>query len=154
MINLQGKTVFSFSVLAVFTAATINSLNWNIRAGLFPWVVGFSVCPLLVYQFLKDIWGRSETQKITDPNHAEPALSSTVLTRRTIRIVSWTVGFFVAIWLLSFIIALPLMTFLYLKFEARESWLLSIILSFSLWVFLYGLFVRTLHLPFPDGIIF
>ena len=62
-------------------------------------------------------------------------------------------GFFALIWLLGFPIAIPLMMFAYLKFQGGESWVLSITLTVVAWLFFYVLFVRLLHLPFPDGLL-
>ena len=42
--------------------------------------------------------------------------------RRTISILLWTIGFFVAIWLLGFSYAVPLTIFLYLKLAGHENW--------------------------------
>ena len=41
----------------------------------------------------------------------------------------------------------------YLKFQGGESWVLSITLTVVAWLFFHGLFVRLLHLPFPDGLL-
>ena len=152
--RVQGEAVFSFFILIVFVLALWNSRGWNLRAGLFPWVIGFTVLPLITYQFIKNLVGQGKTGNDHDQGRSEQDPSSPMMVRRTIHILSWIPGFLAAIWLLGLIVALPLMTFLYLKLEAREKWSLSLILTFVLWGFLYGLFVHTLHLPFPVGILF
>jgi len=74
--------------------------------------------------------------------------------RRTASFVRWILGFFFAIWLLGFSIAVALSTFLYLKAGAGEKWLITIILTLVAFVSFYGLFIYTLHVPFPDGLLF
>jgi hypothetical protein len=80
----------------------------------------------------------------------DPALAR----RRTFNIFGWILGFFLAIWLIGFAITVPLLVFTYLKIQSAENWRISIILSAVAWLIFYGLFVRTLHLPFPEGLIF
>ena len=75
-------------------------------------------------------------------------------TRRTLTILGWTVGFFVAIWLLGFSYAVPLTMVLYLKFAGREKWPITVIMTFCTWGFFYLLFQKMLNVPFPDGLIF
>jgi hypothetical protein len=45
------------------------------------------------------------------------------------------------------------MVFTYLKIQSNEKWLLSLTLTAVAWVFFHTLFVRLLHLPFPDGLV-
>jgi len=70
-----------------------------------------------------------------------------------VSIVGWILGLFFAIWLLGFSMAVVLNTFLYLKVGAREKWLITIVLTAIAWVSFYGLFIYTLHVPFPDGLL-
>jgi hypothetical protein len=76
-----------------------------------------------------------------------------VARRRTISIILWTVGFFIAIWLLGFSYAVPLTIFLYLKIAGRESWITTIAVTFFSWLFYWGLFEKMLNVPFPEGLL-
>ena len=53
--------------------------------------------------------------------------------QRTLSILGWTVGFFLAIWLLGFSYAVPLTIFLYLKFVGNEKWPITIAEIRSFW---------------------
>jgi hypothetical protein len=77
-----------------------------------------------------------------------------VIRTRAISIVSWILGFFLAIWLLGFVIAVPVASFLYFRFAGGERWPISISLSLAAGAVFYGLFDYFLHLPFPDGQLF
>jgi hypothetical protein len=76
-----------------------------------------------------------------------------MVVRRTAGITGWLLGFFFAIWLLGFSMAVPLATFLYLKVGAREKWLISIVLTLVAFGSFYGLFVYSLSVPFPQGLL-
>lgn len=40
-----------------------------------------------------------------------------------------------------------------LKVGTREKWLISLLFTAGLWLLVYGLFIYTLHLPFPEGVL-
>jgi hypothetical protein len=73
--------------------------------------------------------------------------------KRTLNIFAWLFGFFAGIWLLGFTITIPLLVFAYLKIQSGEKWWLSVTLTVIAWFFFWSLFVRLLHLPFPEGVI-
>jgi len=76
-----------------------------------------------------------------------------VVRRRTISIIVWTVGCFVAIWFLGFPYAVPLTIFVYLRFAGGESWKMTAIVTFCAWLFFWGLFEKMLNVPFPEGLL-
>jgi hypothetical protein len=109
---------------------------------------------LALLQLAKDIKGH---KKVSGPAfEAEEAIevSPAAAARRTLTILGWTVGFFIAIWLLGFSYAVPLTMVLYLKFAGREKWPITVIMTLCTWAFFYLLFQRMLNVPFPDGLIF
>jgi hypothetical protein len=125
------------------------------RAAFFPMVIGIPTLALALMAFGQEFFatfrhgaGQANPSEITSP--LEPAL----IRRRSVSIIGWTLGFFLAIWLLGFTIAVPITTFLYLKVAGQERWPITILLSFLAWVCFYGLFDYLLHLPFPEGQIF
>ena len=122
------------------------------RAGLFPWVIGTPTLLLALIQLAKDFKGH---KKVSGPEfEGAVEISPEVATRRTLTILGWTVGFFVAIWLLGFSYAVPLTMVLYLKLAGREKWPITAIMTFCTWGFFYLLFQKMLNVPFPDGLIF
>ena len=125
------------------------------RAALFPMVLGIPCLALALLAFGQELF--NTLRRSTDRTHP-PAISSssetTVIRRRAVSIVAWTLGFFATIWLLGFVIAVPVASFLYFRFAGREKWSLSIPLSLAAWAVFYGLFDYLLHLPFPEGQLF
>jgi len=123
------------------------------RAALFPIVIGIPTLALALLAFGQELYGsiRGEARPSDLP---QTDLGPAVVGRRTISIIAWTLGFFLAIWLLGFNIAVPIATFLYLKVAGRERWPITIILSSLAWLFFYGMFDYVLHLPFPEGELF
>jgi hypothetical protein len=138
-------------VVALFGWALWQAWGWDFRPGLFPWVVGFLALPLAFLQLNLDFVGAVKTigQGLVKARDQEAAR----LTRETVKISAWILGYLVAIWLLGFSVAIAIATFLYLKL-AKERWLIALVLTFFAWAFFYGLFVYFLHVPFPEGVLF
>jgi hypothetical protein len=144
-------SIFSLFVVALFAWALWQAWNWDLRAGLFPWVVGFLGLPLALLQLNLDI--PSAVKAIGQGLAKARDQEATRLARETLKISAWITSYFVAIWLLGFSVAVAGMTVLYLKL-AKERWLITLVLTFLAWVTFYGLFVYFLHVPFPEGQLF
>jgi TctA family transporter len=124
------------------------------RAALFPWVVGLPGLLLALYVFAQESLCSTRAISVEASLYSEPAVDPIVARKRTVVIVCWIVGFFLAIWILGFIPASAIATFLYLKFGAGEKWPITAALTFSCWLFFYGFFDYALQLPFPHGAAF
>jgi hypothetical protein len=99
---------------------------------------------LAFFQLARDLVGKQK-------DHAAADIDPAVARRRTITIIFWTVGCFVAIWLLGFSYAVPLIILAYLRFAGRESWIMTAIVTFCAWLFFWALFEKMLNVPFPEG---
>jgi TctA family transporter len=147
----RTASIFSFVVVAALAAALWQSRNFGVRAGLFPWAIGYPILILAIAQFVMDFTGRTRFK--AEEVGTDAALPKGVAYQRTVNVLLWTVGYFIAIWLLGFSVAVPLTTLLYLKIAGKEKWPISIVLSGISWLFFYLLFVWLLHVPFPDPVI-
>jgi hypothetical protein len=127
------------------------------RAALFPLAIGI---PCLVFAVLVVLQELRSPIKVADAapveglGEQEAPIPPDVARRRTMTMMGWVVGCFLAIWLLGFSIAVAAVTFLYLKVTAREKWPISIALTALSYGFFYGAFDRMLHIPFPEGLLF
>lgn len=147
------EAVFSFFIIAIFIIALIESRRFDFRTGIFPWVIGFPVLFLSIFQLYRDL----TTKTILKDNlsgSTQPEIPRKVFKQRIINIFSWIFAYFFGIWLLGFPIGTLLCSFIQLKVSYKERWLISILLTISIWVFIYILFYRLLHVPFPSGKIF
>ena len=154
--KITAPAIFSFCALVFFCVFVYMAQDWRMQARLYPWAIGFPMLVLAIVQVILELKGVKPKQSsdATPMDYQFSKVTDPVLARkRTLTMFSWLVGFFFAIWLLGFPIAIALMMFTYLKFQGQESWVLSITLTIIAWLFFYGLFVRLLHLPFPDGLI-
>ena len=143
--------LFCLVVVALFAWALLETKDWSIRTGLFPRAVGIAGLTLALAQLYLALRitfkeGAVNPAKVVDTEAA-------LVRQRTISITGWILGFFAVIWLLGFSIAVPLVTFLYLKLGAGEKWPITVILTMLAWVSFYGLFDYTLHVPFPEGLL-
>ena len=130
--------------------------DWRMQARLYPWTIGIPMLILAIVQVILDLKGhKAKASADATPMDFQftKDIDPVTARKRTFIMFGWLVGFFFAIWLLGFPIAITLMMFTYLKFQGRESWGLSIALTVIAWFFFWGLFVKLLHLPFPEGLV-
>jgi len=104
-------------------------------------------------QLTRDLFGKQKKAVEDHGIEADEEIAPELVRQRTIAVISWTVGFFLAIWLLGFSIAVPLMILLYLKIAGKESWLMTAQVTFFSWLFYWGLFEKLLNVPFPEGLL-
>ena len=147
-IHFGPAALFTLIIATIIAVALFESRNFGFRAGLFPWVIGIPTLLLALVQLAKDV---TRPKEVRASEHEE--ISPEVARQRTVSIIGWTVGCFLAIWLLGFSYAVPLFVFVYLKFEGREGWLVSIAVTFFSWLFFHMLFERILNVPFPDPLL-
>jgi len=144
---------FTITLIVLLAWALWSSRNFGYRAGLFPWVIGIPTFVLSILQLARDIGGKQKKAVAVAGEETEVEIAPAVVRQRTIAVIGWTVGFFLAIWLLGFSIAVPLMILSYLKFAGKESWLMTALVTFFSWLFYWGLFEKLLNVPFPEGLL-
>ena len=153
-LRFDKQVLFTVCVISLLALALWQSRNFGFRAGLFPWVIGTPTLLLALFQLAKELRGHKKAGAPQFEGEAKVEVSPELATRRTLTVLGWTVGFFIAIWLLGFSYAVPLTMVLYLKFAGREKWPITAIMTLCTWGFFYILFQRMLNVPFPDGLIF
>lgn len=146
-------TIFTAALIVVMALALWQSRNFGYRAGLFPWAIGIPTFALCFLQLQRDLRGAHRKKEEHPGEEAEVEIAPEVVRKRTLDVIGWTVGFFLAIWLLGFSIAVPLTILLYLKIAGKESWLMTAQVTFFSWLFYWGLFERLLNVPFPEGLL-
>jgi len=109
---------------------------------------------LALAQLGKDLLGREKPKAALAAWEVAVDVPPEVARQRTVSILIWTIGFFLAIWLLGFSYSIPVSMILYLKLAGKEKWLMTIAITFFTWLFIYGLFERALSIPFPEGLLF
>ena len=147
--------LFIIAVIVLLALALWQSRNFGYRAGLFPWVIGIPTLILALGQFARDLYGKKKKKVagLEESVEIQVDIAPELVRQRTISILLWTVGFFVAIWLLGFSYAVPLTILLYLKFAGKESWLMTASVTFFSWLFYWSLFEKMLNVPFPEGLL-
>lgn len=148
-----SAAVFTVVVASLLALALFQSRNFGFRAGLFPWAIGIPTLLLALVQLGKDTLGREKPKGALAAWEVAVSVSPEVARRRTISILIWTMGFFIAIWLLGFSYSIPVAMLLYLKLAGKEKWPMTIAVTFFTWLFVYGLFERALSIPFPEGLL-
>ena len=144
---------FTIAVILILAVALWQSRNFGFRAGLFPWVIGIPTIILAIAQLGRDVYGKKKIKKSEYGESTEREIAPADVKQRTISIILWTVGFFLAIWILGFSIAVPLTILLYVKIAGGESWTMTALVTFFSWLFYWSLFEKLLNVPFPDGLL-
>jgi len=152
-VRFGSAALFTVVVATLLALALFQSRNFGRRAGLFPWAIGIPTLLLALVQLGKDTLGREKPKADLAAWEVAVAVPPEVARRRTVSILVWTIGFFIAIWLLGFSYSIPVAMILYLKLAGKEKWPMAIIVTFFTWLFIYGLFERTLSIPFPEGLL-
>lgn len=149
----SGKPLMNIFLMVISVGAILGAMKWDLRASLFPMVVGTFVFFIAGAELLLSVIGKKEIsikQSSADFNLSEN-IDQALAIRRTFSAFTWIIGFFILILFFGFQIAIPLFVFSYLKFQGREEWGISIILTVVAWFFFYSLFIWLLHTPFPEG---
>jgi putative tricarboxylic transport membrane protein len=154
-VHFGTTAFFTLVLIAVLALALWQSRNFGYRAGLFPWVIGTPTLILAFFQLARDLVGKQKKVRaeLVESAEGRVEVAPELARQRTISIVSWTIGFFLAIWLIGFSYAVPLTIFLYLKFAGNEKWPMTLVVTFFSWLFYWGLFERLLRVPFPEGLL-
>jgi hypothetical protein len=155
-LKIRPAAIFSFCALIFFCVFVYMAQDWRMQARLYPWAIGIPMLILAIVQVILDLKGvqaKSSADATPMDFQFTKDIDPVTARKRTFIMFGWLVGFFFAIWLFGFPIAITLMMFTYLKFQGRESLGLSIALTVIAWFFFWGLFVKLLHLPFPEGLV-
>ena len=148
-----APVVFTISIIVLLALALWQSRNFGYRAGLFPWAIGIPTFILAIAQLGRDLYGKQKKKVAEFGESTDVEVSPKETKQRTIAVILWTVGFFLAIWILGFSYAVPLTILLYLKFAGKESWQMTALVTFFSWLFYWGLFEKLLNVPFPEGLL-
>jgi hypothetical protein len=150
-----AAALFTTVIILLLALALWQSRNFGYRAGLFPWVIGAPTLLLALGQLGRDLYGKKKKSAVGLAESVETHVDvgPEIERQRTLSIIGWTIGFFLAIWLLGFSYAVPLTIFLYLKFAGNEKWPITIAVTFFSWLFYWSLFERLLNVPFPEGLL-
>ena len=152
-LRFNTKVLFTLIIAILLAFALFQSRHFGFRAGLFPWVIGIPTLILALCQLVKDLLGREKAKRPLADWEVAADVAPEVATRRTVSIIIWSIGFFLAIWLLGFSYSIPVSMLLYLRLAGKEKWPMALAVTFFTWLFVYGLFERALSIPFPDGLL-
>lgn len=156
--------LFSLALALGATWALWETWGWPIKTALYPRAVGI---PLLLLAAAESFLSLRHEEDAAAPASLSAAKTSKEIMevvfaaevpepearRRTALTVIWLVGFLLAVFLVGFPRAIPLFVFAYLKGAGREGWVPSLLLTIVAWAIFQVLFVRLLHLPFADGLL-
>jgi hypothetical protein len=137
---------FTVLLIVVLGVAVWDAQKWEIKARLFPWVIGIPLLGLLgmllVIQLARQLKG-------VDFSGGGVAIDAAAR-QRAYAIIGWLLGFLAAIWMLGFPVGGTVGTLAYLKFGAREKWPISLAISAGTAIF-FVLMINGLNTPFPKG---
>ena len=142
--------VFQAGLIALVGWAVYESRSWDVRAHLFPRVVGIPLLGLLLLQVAMTV--RSMVTAPAGHEGAHGELPADVVRRRLASIIGWMFGFAGLIWLIGFMLGGTLATLAYLKVVARERWPISLAITLGTFAF-FVIMTVGLNIPFPCGLV-
>jgi len=147
--------LFSLAVILFAVWGVLATLGWPLKTAFYPRTIGLPLLALAAAEFILTLRGVPDSiaQGAMDIELTS-GVAPPVALRRTIGIFVWIGGFLAAIVLLGFPVAVPLFVFAYLRGQAKEGWLTTLILVAIAWFGFTAVFVRLLHLPFLEGLLF
>lgn len=152
--RLSGRVLFAGAVTLAAVWAVVETAGWPLKTSLYPRVVGL---PLLILAVVETVLSLREREEPGSAEAMDIGLSADVppdvAMRRTLTIVGWMGGLYLAIILVGFPWAIPLFVLAYLRGQSKEGWSNSLLLSALAWGSFYMLFIRLLHIPFADGLL-
>jgi hypothetical protein len=152
--RINGRIVFSLTLMTVAAFAVFMARQWSFKAAFFPLVTGIPLLVLATVQLLVDLFGQSPA---ADETRLDLELAADVppemARRRTVAIFAWIAGFILLVFLLGFSLTIPIFVLAYLAPQRGVKWWLKVSLAALAWGGFYGLFVHLLHLPFETGLI-
>lgn len=154
---MQPRLAGLFSLFVIVLAAwgVLSTLGWPLKTAFYPRTIGLPLLALAAAEFILIMRGAPEsTSSGAMDIELSQGVAPAVALRRTLGIFAWIGGFLAAIVLLGFPIAVPLFVFAYLRGQAREGWFTTLILVAIAWFAFTAVFVRLLHLPFVEGLLF
>jgi len=151
--SFTWSRLFLMFLVIIFFLALWKSFAFNIRAGLFPWVITSVVLLLAIVELIREFRGKARCIEDEHTNATEEELPASLVNRRTARIFVWLFVYLAVIILLGFSVGVTICVFAQTKFEGREKWLHSIVLTVVAFILSYVLFERVLHVPFPPGLL-
>lgn len=150
----RSTVIFTGAIVLIGLWALFETRGWPVQAWLYPRVVLVPLIALAAAEGLASLRGSESRGPET---HMDSALETTVdpavALRKTLLIAAWILGFFLSIVLVGFHVAVPLFVFAFLR-RRHEGLVLSAALAGTALLAFHALFVRVLHLPLPQGILF
>lgn len=147
------NTLFTLFIVAIAAWAVWDARMWDLKARLFPWVVGIPLVTIGGVYVILQLGGwikdtRAEMELAGIGVDVDPA----TIRRRSLEFVAWLLIFVGGVWLLGFVWGAPALNIAYMKLVGREKWgitlILAGVLAVSMWLMRY-----VLQVPFHDGIV-
>jgi hypothetical protein len=137
---------FTILLMVVIGVAVWDAQKWEIKARLFPWVIGIPLLGMLAVLLTVQLARHLRDADLSGGGFATDAAAR----RRAYAIIGWLLGFLAAIWMLGFPVGGTLGTLVFLKFGAHEKWPISLAISAGTAIF-FVLMINGLNTPFPKG---
>ena len=146
---MSRDSLFSIGLFVIIAAAVWGARDWNPKAQLFPWAIGFPLLGLIGLQVLVSLRTPHKVATVRTMPDGEAALQQA----RVRSILPWMLVFAGLIWLLGFPIGGTLATLAYLKLTAHESWRLTLALTAGTALFFWVTAGPLLNIAYPAGLL-
>jgi hypothetical protein len=148
--------MFALLMVAVsgFAVFTARGLPFDTR--LLPLVIGIPTLCLALFQLFRELTSLARPdapRKVATMDlEIDSSLPTVLVIKRALTLFGYLVGLLIGITLVGFFISMPLFTFLYLKFQGKETWLFSLVLAAGV-LLLIKTFDGVLHPVWIEGVV-
>lgn len=150
----QGLNLF---MAALFVSAILSAAEWPVHSRSFVMAIAFPGLLLTIVLFVRQLWRPGTGATAASPGLGDTPLDAdvppAVVRRRMVNVFAWIFALFALVWLVGFEIAVPLFTFVYLRFQARESLVVSSLAAVLMVALIVGVFNWILHVLWPKGML-
>ncbi len=153
--RFNGRAVICLILMAVSATAVLIAWKWPMQTALFPVVIGIMIFLLAIPTLILLLTGKEEAagQAQAVDREITSDYDEATTRRRTLIAFGWVIGFFLLIFTVGFSGAVLLFVLAYTRFQGGEKWWISLVMALLSWLFIWALFVRTLHIPFQEGLV-
>ncbi len=156
--NLKGESLFHLTLLALFSAGFVISLNWPASARFYPEAVSLGGICFTGWLLAKALIGRSSKKKRSaGPETRKAAIKKSakgeVTVGREIRMILWLIAFFGMILIFGFWVAIAVFIPIFMRKFGHESWKLTGIFTLVLWLAIFLTFHVSMDVSLFGGVL-
>jgi hypothetical protein len=151
---MNGRNIMSFCFLLIGIYAIQQAVQWPIRTGLFPLIMGIVFTVMFALELglsiFSSTWGKKKKGGF-DFKFAEDGVDAATAKRRSLEAFFWLFVYYLLVHIVGFVYAIPVYFVLYFRLVGKESWKQSALVTIIGFAVFYMVFVWGLGNTYPES---